>query len=193
MVSTALSVILALSITSVSAKSSTPWNPAASTAPALSTANNTSENAYPHCTNWDQWVTPYFQPSDCGGALALLQSTRVERSGFIKAEFLCAGCQPRTQFPLILLPEQFVWGKVTRPLSATYLLIYNPGTCTLKIFITRYFPGGRIREPDDYPSTEVATYFRIYSQACAVYRHCVQSPRVPGQPWTTGYSFIGMI
>lgn len=193
MVSAALSVILALIITSVFAKSSTPWNLAAPTAPALSTANNASENWYPRCTNWNQWVTPYFQPSDCWGALALLQSTRVERSGFIKAEFLYAGCQPRTQYPLILLPEQFVFGKVTRPLSATYLLIYNPATCTIKIFITRYYTGATIRDPDDYPPTEVATYFRIYSAACAVYRECVQSRRLPGLPWTTGYAFVGMI
>ena len=193
MVFVALAVILALIFTSVSAESSTPSHLAMSTAPVISRANNASENVRAHCTQWDEWVTSEFQRSDCWGALALLQSTRVERSGFIKAEFLCAGCQPRTRYPLILLPEQFVFGKFTRPLSATYLLIYNPATCTIKLFITRYYTGARIREPDYYPSTEVATYFRIYNAACAVYRDCVQSPRIPGLPWPTGYSFVGMI
>lgn len=106
MVSAALSVILALILTSVSAESSTPWNLAAFTAPAVSTANNTLG-----CVNSDSWVTRNFQPLDCQGALELLQSSRVEPYGFITSEFLYEGGRQRTQLPVYVLPDQFVFGK----------------------------------------------------------------------------------
>ena len=106
MVSAALSVILALIITSISAESSTPWNLVASTAPAVLTANNTLG-----CVDSDNWVTPNFRPFDCQGALVLLERSRVEPYGFITSEFLYEGGRQRTQLPPFVLPDQFVFGK----------------------------------------------------------------------------------
>ena len=112
MVWAALSVILALVITSVSANSSTSWNLAASAASAISPANNTPDNARPECTNASTWATPNFRPSDCYGALSRFHASRiVPPYRAVRTEFLIPGDRKRTELPSSVLPEQFVYRK----------------------------------------------------------------------------------
>lgn len=197
MVSAALLSILTLTVTRISATSDTSWNLATSPTPEVPTANNISESRYPRCVISNEWVTPNFQPSDCVEALKKLRNLRVLTEGFTTFEFKYAGGTNQTQSPSFVLPEVFAYRKSPRGLMClrhTPSNLYcTPESCTIQVLITRYYTGRRIRYQNTYPRTELATYFRIYNAAFAIYRGCVQIPPLPDLPRSTGYFLLGMI